>query len=90
MTTLIRETLLVIWKGNIMPPSGFSEKAVEGALVFIKGCYEDLLQEVRDGKHSSPEAAIEYEISQIGKALAKLHINKSGNLVERDTAHSTS
>ncbi len=73
-----------------MPPSGFSEKAVEGALVFIKGCYEDLLQEVREGKHSSPEEAIEYEIGQIGKALAKLHIDKDGNLVERTTVHATS
>ena len=72
-----------------MPPSGFSEKAVEGALVFIKGCYEDLLQEVRGGKHPSPEVAIEYEISQIGKALAKLHIDKDGNLVERASNHAT-
>lgn len=73
-----------------MPPSGFNKKAVEGALVFIRGCYEDLLQEVRDGKHPSPEAAIEYEISQIGKALAKLHIDKDGNPVERTAVHATS
>jgi len=66
-----------------MPPSGFNKKAVKGALLFIQGCYKDLLQEVKDGKHPSPEKAIEYEISQIGKVLKKLHINKEGNLIER-------
>lgn len=66
-----------------MPPSGFSQKAVEGSLLFIKTCYEDLLREVREGKHASYEEAIEYELSQIGKALKKLHIDESGNLVEK-------
>jgi len=66
-----------------MPPSGFSKKAVEGALVFVRSCYEDLLAEVRSGKHESIEAGIEYEISQIEKALTKIHIDASGNLVER-------
>ena len=71
-------------KENItMPPSGFSQKAVNGALVFIQGCYEDLLAEVRSGKHESFEKAIEYEISQIGRALSLLHINDDGKLVER-------
>jgi|GEM_PF-1443125 len=72
-----------------MPPSGFSEKAVEGALVFIRGCYEDLLEEVKGGKHPSPEVAIEYEIGQIGKALSRLHIDKEGTLVERTTTDVT-
>ena len=66
-----------------MPPSGFSKKAVEGALVFIKTCYEDLQQEVADGKHPSFEAAIDHEIKSIGTALSKLHINDKGDLVER-------
>jgi len=68
---------------NDMPPSGYSPKAVVGSLVFIKTCYEDLLAEVRSGKHSSFEAAIEFEIAQIGKALEKLHIDPSGNIVDR-------
>lgn len=68
-----------------MPPSGFSKKAVKGLLTFVKGNYEDLQEEVRSGKHPSVEAAIDYEIAQLGKALEKLHIDKEGNLVERMT-----
>jgi len=66
-----------------MPPSGFSQKAVEGALIFVQGCYEDLLAEVQSGKHASYEDAIKFEIGQIGKALAQLHIDLSGNLTEK-------
>lgn len=66
-----------------MPPSGFSKRAVEGVLVFIKTCYEDLQEEVKQGKHLSIEAAIYHEIKSIGSALTKLHINADGDLVER-------
>ena len=66
-----------------MPPSGFSRKAVEGALVFVQSCYEDLLNDVRSGKFQTYEEAIQYELGQIEKALASLHINTEGNLVER-------
>ena len=66
-----------------MPPSGFSKKSVNGALVFVLGCYEDLLREVRSGKHKSYEEGIKYEITQIKKALMGLHINDEGKLVER-------
>ena len=67
----------------LMPPSGFNRSAVRGALQFIQACYEDLLQEVADGKHPSVEAALAYEISQIEKALASLHIDPRGKLVKR-------
>lgn len=66
-----------------MPPSGFSKRTVEGLLQFVRGNYEDLREEVRSGKHPSVEAAIDYEIAQLGKALEKLHIDKEGSLVER-------
>ena len=66
-----------------MPPSGFNTKVVKGALEFVSGCYYDLLDEVRSGKHVSFEAAIQFELSQISKALATLHINKYGNVVHR-------
>ncbi len=65
-----------------MPPSGFSPKAVKGALIFVQGCYEDLLEEVRSGKHKSYEEGIRHEITQIDKALSKLHIDAEGNLVK--------
>ncbi len=70
-------------KENAMPPSGFSQKAVKGALIFVQGCYEDLLEEVRSGKHQSYEEGIKYEIEQIERALLKLHVDADGNLVER-------
>lgn len=66
-----------------MPPSGFSSHAVRGALEFVRGCYMDLLQEVRAGKHKSYEDAIEYELRQIESALQKVHIDATGSLVER-------
>lgn len=66
-----------------MPPSGFSQNAVAGALQFVRSCYLDLLEEVRTGKHASVEEAIEFELRQLDKALDKLHIDPHGNLVER-------
>lgn len=66
-----------------MPPSGFNKKAIRGLLQFTEGCYEDLEKEVKSGKHKDFKAAIRYERRQIKKALAKLHIDKKGNLVER-------
>lgn len=66
-----------------MPPSGFSRRSVNGALQFVGECYKDLLAEVRSGKHKSYEEAIEFEIKQIDSALAKVHIDEKGNLVEK-------
>ncbi len=66
-----------------MPPSGFSKYAVQGALQFIQGCYEDLQQEVESGKHPDFETAVAYEIKQIDSALTQLHINEQGELINR-------
>jgi hypothetical protein len=63
-----------------MPPSGFSKNTIEGLLCYTKGNYEDLLEEVRSGKFKTVEEAIENEISQLDKALKKLHIDAEGNL----------
>ncbi len=68
-----------------MPPSGFSKKAVAGALQFIGSCYEDLLAEVASGKHPDIETAIKFELSQIEKALNQLHIDPQGRLVNRSS-----
>lgn len=71
-------------KGVIpMPPSGFTRKAVLAATQFVGACYEDLLEEVRSGKHASIEEALEHEIGRIEKALAKAHITPEGELIER-------
>lgn len=67
----------------IVPPSGFSQRAIKGALQFVESCYKDLQAEVEAGKHPNMEAAIAFELAQLEKALAKLHIDDRGNLVER-------
>jgi len=66
-----------------MPPSGFNKRSVQGSLQFIRGCYQDLLEEVRSGKHPTVEEAIEFELGQIKKALGQLHITPKGKLVKR-------
>ncbi len=66
-----------------MPPCGFNNNSVSGALMFIRGCYEDLLDQVRSGKFSSYEEAIEFELGQIEKVLLQLHIDDNGKLVAR-------
>jgi len=66
-----------------MPPSGFNTHTVKGALQFVGGCYRDLLEEVKAGKHKDYESAIEFEIKQIDSALGQLHINRKGRLTKR-------
>lgn len=53
-----------------MPPSGFNQKAINGLLIFVQACYEDLLKEIKEGKDKqgrkvSEGEAIQKEISQI-------------------------
>ncbi len=66
-----------------MPPSGFDRNAVLGALAFAKALYESLLAEVRSGKYSSFEAAIEAELAKIEHALERAHLTPEGELVTR-------
>ena len=66
-----------------MPPSGFNQKAVKGALQFIQGCYEDLEAEVVAGKHANFKEALTFELDNLEKALSELHINKKWKLVKR-------
>lgn len=55
-----------------------------GALVFIRACYEDLLEQAQAaGKSSVDLADIEKEVRQIGEALEGVHITPEGRLVER-------
>ena len=67
-----------------MPPSGFSSPVVAGALEFVGGCYRDLLREMREGKHVSYEAAIEAELKKIELALASLHMEPNGLIVQKE------
>jgi uncharacterized protein YuzB (UPF0349 family) len=47
-----------------MPPSGFSQKAINGLLMFVGTCYEDLLAEIKTGKKTEGEA-IKQELDNI-------------------------
>ena len=47
-----------------MPPSGFSQKAINGLLMFVGTCYEDLLAEIKAGKKTEGEA-IKQELDNI-------------------------
>jgi hypothetical protein len=62
-----------------MPPSGFSQKAINGLLVFVSECYSDLLDEIKAGKDKHGREviegqAIEKELKQIREYLEKFTI----------------
>lgn len=56
-----------------MPPSGFSQKAINGLLMFVGSCYEDLLAEIRAGKKTEGEA-IKAELDNINEYLQKFKL----------------
>lgn len=66
-----------------MPPSGFNERAIRGLLEFVLENYKDLQKEVVEGKHPSADAAINFEIKNLERALQKLHVTPDGDIVER-------
>ncbi len=51
-----------------MPPSGFSQKAINGLLIFVEACYEDLLKEIKEGKKTEGQA-IKQELKNIREYL---------------------
>ena len=62
-----------------MPPSGFSQKAINGLLIFVQECYEDLLKELKEGKDKQGRPvtegqAIQKEINQIKEYLGRFEI----------------
>ena len=56
-----------------MPPSGFSQKAINGLLIFVESCYEDLLKEIKQGKKTE-NRAIQEELDNIKKYLTQFKI----------------
>ena len=56
-----------------MPPSGFSQKAINGILMFVGSCYEDLLKEIKEGKKTEGEA-IKEELDNINDYLIKFKL----------------
>ena len=57
-----------------MPPSGFSQKAINGLLMFIGACcYEDILKEIREGKKTEGQA-VQEELNDIQDYLRKFKL----------------
>ncbi len=53
-----------------MPPSGYSQPAVNGLVTFFATTLADLRAEVADGKHANLETGCTFEVDQIEKVLA--------------------
>jgi hypothetical protein len=58
-----------------MPPSGFSQRAINGLLIFVASCYEDLLREIKEGKKTEGEA-IKQELENIRNYLTNFKIKE--------------
>ncbi len=58
-----------------MPPSGFSQKAINGLLIFVASCYEDLLREIKEGKKTEGQA-IQQELGNIRDYLTNFKIEE--------------
>jgi hypothetical protein len=58
-----------------MPPSGFNEKAIQGLLQFIQGCYEDLERKIAAGPGTPDDVkrAIREELDEIADALRRFN-----------------
>jgi uncharacterized protein YuzB (UPF0349 family) len=56
-----------------MPPSGFSQKAINGLLQFVGTCYEDLLKEIKEGKKTEGQA-IKEELDNINSYLKEFEL----------------
>jgi hypothetical protein len=48
-------------------PKGYNDKAIDGLLTFLEGCFEVILQEVKNGK--LPEQAMQEELDEIRARL---------------------
>lgn len=48
-------------------PKGYNERAIQGQLEFLRGCFECILEEVRAGKPI--ERALEEELKEIEERL---------------------
>jgi len=59
-----------------MPPSGFNEKAIEGLLQFLEGCYEDLQKKIAKspGKPADVKAAVKQELEEIRAELRRFSL----------------
>ncbi len=56
-----------------MPPSGFSQKAINGLLMFVGSCYEDLIKEIKEGKKTEGQS-IKQELDNINVYLKKFKL----------------
>ncbi len=59
-----------------MPPSGFNEKAIQGLLQFVEGCYDDLLTKLRETPELTVEQVIAQELRDIRRALEAFSLGR--------------
>ncbi len=69
MINYIKFSVYYILEVEKMPPSGFSQKAINGLLTFVESCYEDLLSEIKEGKKEEGQA-IQQELNNIREYLS--------------------
>lgn len=63
----------------MMPPSGFSKKAIEGLCQFVEGCYEDLQAKI-EARGNTPEAVkavVQEELDDLKNFLSSFTIASS-------------
>jgi len=56
-----------------MPPSGFSQKTINGLLQFVEACYEDLQEEIKVGKKTEGQT-LQVELDNIREYLTKFKL----------------
>ena len=60
-------TLFVVGKTETIMPKGYNDKAINGLLMCLEGCFEVILQEVQNGK--PPVQAMKEELAEIKSRL---------------------
>jgi hypothetical protein len=65
-------------------PKGYNDKAIDGMLTFLEGCFEVILQEVKMGK--SVEQAMHEELEEIRSRLLSDRAHTDPDIVFRRRA----
>ncbi len=65
-------------------PKGYNDKAIDGMLTFLEGCFEVILQEVKRGK--SVEQAMHEELEEIRQRLLSDRTHTDTDIVFRRQA----
>lgn len=58
-------------------PKGYNDKAIAGILLFLEGCFEVVLRDIKRGK--SPEQAFREELEEIRRKLEEDKVKPEEN-----------